>query len=191
MPSYGKQTAAAGKALWRACADMDSVFVAQQLGSLLAQNCNALWCWALNMVRDGERVDYFAMLHDDIGASDFWLDRLIDELEANDLDLLGVVAPIKDSRGLTSTALAGDDPWAPHCRLSMHEVYQLPETFTEKDVGRPLCSIPAAGFAASIRLGSSAFGLRSTTGSFSTKAAGAIEPKHGPKIGFSPRRLTS
>lgn len=138
MPGYGKQTAQAGRAFWRACADMTQVSLSYQQGSLLAANFNKLWCSALNLVHCGERVDYFAMLHDDIGADDGWLDALIDELEASDLDVLGVAVPIKDSRGMTSMALHGEDNWLPYCRLSMHDVHDLPETFTSDDIGRPL-----------------------------------------------------
>ena len=49
-------------------------------GSLLACNFNKLWCAALNIVHRGERLDYFAMLHDDIGAEDGWLDKLIEDM---------------------------------------------------------------------------------------------------------------
>lgn len=118
---------------------MDNVYSAYQCGSLLACNFNQLWCIALNLSHRGERVDYFAMLHDDIGPEDFWLDKLIDELEAKQLDVLGVVVPIKDSRGMTSLALQReDDDWLPKARLSMHDVYELPETFTQDDLGAPL-----------------------------------------------------
>lgn len=139
MPGYGRQTSAAGRALWRASRNMDAVCVQYQCGSLLAANFNMLWCEALNMVHRGERVDYFAMLHDDMGAEDFWLDRLIEELENNNLDILGVVAPIKDTRGLTSIALHNEgDNWRPAARLSMQEVFRLPETFTSDDLHHPL-----------------------------------------------------
>lgn len=139
MPGYGKQTAAAGRGLWRACADMEGVWTAYQQGSLLGSNFNQLWCAALNMVHNGQRVDYFAMLHDDIGPEDFWLDKLIEELESNRLDVLGVAVPIKDTRGLTSLALHKEgDNWLPLARLSMRDVYELPETFTSEDVGAPL-----------------------------------------------------
>jgi len=136
MPGYGKQTAAAGRSLWRASRDMSGVAVEYSAGSLLACNFNKLWCTALNMVHAGERVDYFAMLHDDIGCEDFWLDKLIAELEEKQLDVLGVVVPIKDTRGVTSIALHHEgDNWNPECRLTMRDVYQLPETFTSADVG--------------------------------------------------------
>lgn len=135
MPGYGKQTASAGRALWKASRNMSQVEVQYSPGSLLACNFNKLWCTALNMVHSGQRVDYFAMLHDDIGCEDFWLDALIDELEAKQLDVLGVVVPIKDTRGVTSIAIhhPGDN-WSPACRLTMNDVYQLPETFTSDDL---------------------------------------------------------
>lgn len=139
MPGYGKQTAAAGRAFWRACRDMSTVYSSYQCGSLLASNFNQLWCLALNLSHSGERVDYFAMLHDDVAPEDFWLDQLIDELESNRLDVLGVVVPIKDTRGMTSLALHRDgDDWMPKARLSMHDVFELPETFTSDDLGSPL-----------------------------------------------------
>ncbi len=151
MPGYGNQTAAAGRSYWLACKDFtdgrrcpgnkfrDKVTQRQQIGSLLAANMNSLWANALTMRHRGERVDYFAMLHDDIGCEDCWLDKLIDELEENDLDILGVVSPIKDRRGVTSTAIADKDgdPWSV-VRLTMHEVYRLPPTFTSEDVGGDL-----------------------------------------------------
>jgi len=132
MPGYGKQTAAAGRGLWRACADMSSVAVEYRQGSLLAANFNALWCSALNLAHRGEPIKYFAMLHDDIGPEDFWLDKLIAELESNNLDVLGVAVPIKDTKGLTSLAIDGDDTWRPKCRLTTSEVAALPETFTSE-----------------------------------------------------------
>ncbi len=138
MPGYGKMTAGASRGFWLACADNTQIWQTYQAGSLLACNFNQLWCSALNIVHGGGRVDYFAMLHDDIAPQDYWLDKLIDELEANNLDVLGAVVPIKDTRGMTSLALHGEDNWLPHARLSMYDVYELPETFTSDDIGHPL-----------------------------------------------------
>ena len=114
---------------------MDSVDVVSLSSSLLAANFNGCWCYALNKQRSGEGVDYFAMLHSDIGPDDFWLDTLIDELESKDLDILGTAVPIKDQRGMTSLAIDGDDTWRPRCRLTVKEVARLPETFTSEDIG--------------------------------------------------------
>lgn len=139
MPGYGKMTAGASRGFWRACADMSPVWNYYQNGSLLASNFNQLWCLALNLAHQGEDISYFAMLHDDISPEDFWLDKLIDELEDKELDLLGAAVPIKDTRGLTSMALHREgDNWMPLCRLTMHDLHQLPETFTSADVGAPL-----------------------------------------------------
>lgn len=135
MPGYGKQTADAGLGLWRACRDMSKVAVEYRCGSLLAANFNMLWTSALNIVHRGGQLDYFAMLHDDIGPAPGWLDVLIEELEANNLDVLGVAVPIKDHKGLTSLAIDGNDTWKPKCRLTLHEMMELPETFTSEEVG--------------------------------------------------------
>lgn len=138
MPGYGQQTAAAGRGLWRACRDMDSVAVTYHQGSLLANNFNRIWCTALNLKHAGRDIKYFAMLHDDIGPVDYWLDILIEELEAKQLDVLSVVVPIKDTKGITSTSVDGETHWRPKFRLTQKEVHSLPETFTSDDVGGPL-----------------------------------------------------
>jgi hypothetical protein len=139
MPGYGRQTSTAGRGLWHSVRDAGRAIVKYQCGSLLAANFNMLWVTALNMQRSGIPIKYFAMLHDDIGPQDWWLDTLIEEMESRDLDMLGVVSPIKDSLGLTSIAVAPSDgyTWAQQ-RLTMREVFALPETFTSEDVGRPL-----------------------------------------------------
>lgn len=150
MPSYNAQhTDAAGKSFWRACHDAvggrrepenekpDDVFQVIRTGSLLACVMNCLWAHALNIVHQGGRVDYFAMMHSDIGLQEYWLDSLIDELEEHHLDMLGVVAPLKDTRGVSSVALErpDGDNWRVHSRLTMAEVYRLPPTFTSADLG--------------------------------------------------------
>jgi hypothetical protein len=141
MPGYGEQTGAAGRGFWRATRLPESrVRYEQNYGSLLAQNFNSLWCSALNEVHHGGHVEYFAMQHADIEPEDWWLDKLIQELEDRDLDVLGVVAPIKDQKGLTSIALAHEsgDPWRIKQRWTMSEVFRLPATFTSEDIGHPL-----------------------------------------------------
>lgn len=109
--------------------------------SLLAMNFNQLWAGALNAVHKGHDVKYFAMLHADCEPiQKWWLDLLIDELEARELDVLGCVVPIKDQKGLTSIAIERKDadPFSPQCRLTMTDVFNLPETFTAEDVGYDL-----------------------------------------------------
>ncbi len=137
MPGYAKQTGAAGEGFWCACKD-DTHLTRDNSknGSLLAANFNALWCEALNIVHAGGRIDYFAMLHNDIGPGKYWLDKLIDELESKQLDLLSVAVPIKDHRGLTSCAIDREgNPFRVASRLTMHDLFELPETFTSDDLG--------------------------------------------------------
>lgn len=140
MPSYGNTADGAAMGLYRASnRPAHDLRILPLNSSLLAANMNCLWCWALNNARKGG-VDYFAMLHSDVEPEEFWLDKLIDELEAKRLDVLSVVVPIKDTVGVTSTALGklDGDTWQVHARLTMKEVHRLPETFTSADVGYPL-----------------------------------------------------
>lgn len=141
-PSYGQLTAGAARGLFRPTEGGLDVQINAAVGSLLAANMNELWCWGLNHVHRGGRLDYWAMIHSDIEPNDWWLDVLVKELDDRGLDVLGAVTPIKDIRGVTSIALARDDgdPWRVHSRLTMKEVYKLPETFTAADIpgGRPL-----------------------------------------------------
>lgn len=106
-------------------------------GSLLACTFNAAWAHAQDLYEAG-KIDAFAMQHSDQAPEMGWLDNLLDEMERTGADVVGVVAPIKDDRGLTSIAVddTGDE-WL--CRrLTLHEVMQLPVTFGDEDVGGPL-----------------------------------------------------
>lgn len=140
MPGDGNQTAGAACGFYCAASQRFDVDRLYSDSSLLALNFNSVWCNALNRANQGERLDYFAMQHSDIEPETVWLDKLIDELDSHDLDVLGVVSPIKTSAGLTSTAVARDDgdTWRPQRRLTMSEVYDLPETFTSDDVAGSL-----------------------------------------------------
>lgn len=98
-------------------------------GSVLTFNFNTTWTIALNE-RANLGLTHFAMLHEDVCPEDFWLDKLLDELRKSDADVVSAVVPIKTSEGTTSTALETPDPWRPN-RLSMREVFERPETWTE------------------------------------------------------------
>jgi precorrin-6B methylase 2 len=139
MPGYGQLTPGAARGFYRCTRTMD-LHLNYQESSLLALNMNGLWCWALNILRQGKPLTYFAMQHADIEPEEWWLDKLVQEMEAKELDVLGVVAPIKDTRGVTSIAMArpDGDTWKTHGRLTMSEVCRLPETFTSEDVGYQL-----------------------------------------------------
>lgn len=140
MPCTGQMTLGAAHGFHRCTRRREhNVKLLALSSSLACQNFNRLWCWTLNAAIKG-RVDYFAMQHSDIEPPESWLDPLVDELEAKNLDVLGVVAPIKDTRGITSIAVAhsSGDTYRIRNRVTMDEVFRLPETFTSEDVGGPL-----------------------------------------------------
>ena len=100
-------------------------------------NClgfNKLWIEALNQ---RPKFTHFLMLHSDIvPMGEHWIDKLVALMEKTGADVLSVVSPIKDEKGFTSTAL--DEPvgtqisqrWRVR-RLTMHEVFKRPPTWTE------------------------------------------------------------
>jgi hypothetical protein len=100
-------------------------------GSLLAMVFNQLWCHALNQRRIFG-LTHFAMHHADIQAPPFWIDTLLDEQQHVGADMLSVVVPIKDDRGLTSTGTR-DPVHGAIRRFTMKEIYDLPETFSIAD----------------------------------------------------------
>src|SRR5262245_33618283 len=99
-PLYGRNIDfAAAKALWRTASRVHQVEVCKQGASLLAMNCNILWCTALNY-RQSKNLQWFAMLHSDIEPQDFWIDTLIEQAERHGADLMSAVVPLKDAKGL-------------------------------------------------------------------------------------------
>lgn len=140
MPSYGLCVPGAVRGIYRASDGKVETFGHDLESSLLAQSFNIFWAAALNACRTGRRVDYFAMIHADVVPEDFWLDRLIEELDAHRLDVCSALIPIKSSKGLTSTAYEADPPedFRVGGRITMTEAYRLPPTFTSEHVGRPV-----------------------------------------------------
>lgn len=96
-------------------------------------SCNQIWCDALNE-RQHHSVTHFAMIHDDVCPEGPWLDVLMDVLDETKADMVSAAIPIKDGRGLTSTAVNNPiTPWVSR-RITMHELLELPETFGAEDV---------------------------------------------------------
>jgi len=135
MPNPGKiatQTAVAGM-MHPAAAPGVNVEVMVHQTSLLASGFNYLWASALE-----RGFTHFAMLHADIRPERNWVDMLLSELQRTGADLVSVVVPIKDERGLTSTAIGHPTIWySPLRRLTMREVAALPPTFDAADAGYP------------------------------------------------------
>jgi hypothetical protein len=106
------------------------VKVATNAASLLNLNFNLLWCNALNL---SERITHWSMQHDDIVPCPGWADILIEEMDRHNADFVSAVVPLKDERGVTSTGLRD---WTKGTvrRLTMTEIFALPETFGTRDI---------------------------------------------------------
>lgn len=93
---------------------------------------------ALNAQENGVKITHLAMLHNDVVPEQGWIDVLMEDLLAFEMDVMSAVIPIKDMKGLTSTAIdSEDDPYEVERRLTMTEVFSLPPVFTNKDCGYP------------------------------------------------------
>lgn len=136
IPHNGTLHWGAAEAQYRATT-LHQVRIHNMAGSLLANQFNHLLCAALNEAEQGA-ITHLAFLHADICPEDFWIDKLMAELEETGADFVSVVSPIKDVRGLTSCGIA--DPrisWHPKKRFTMRELAKLPETFSIEDTDFP------------------------------------------------------
>lgn len=102
-------------------------------GSLLTWCFNSLWAMALNL-KEESGLDYFLLWHADVKpVTEGWLETLIKELRDAEGDVISAIVPIKDARGLTSTA-RDSDPFRP-IRITQHEAVNiLPVSWTSEDV---------------------------------------------------------
>ncbi len=139
MPTYGAMDPSPAHALYMLATEHPGrvMYPPVTRGSLLANVFNVLWTQGLE-ARDHHGVTHFAMLHADVVPQLGWADKLLAECERLQADVVSCVLPIKDGRGVTSTAIDNPaDPWRPLRRLTMREVARLPETFTAADAGHP------------------------------------------------------
>jgi hypothetical protein len=90
----------------------------------------------VEVMNSDDTFTHLLMLHADIVPDMFFADKLVEELEVNDLDMLSAVVPIKNERGTTSTGVEViGTQWAVR-RLCMNEIYgwDLPPTFKAEDI---------------------------------------------------------
>ena len=133
MPHYGLVKYEAVQSLFRASLG-DCDFIPGHCCHSLLTNCfNSLLADALNM-RKTRGITHFAMLHADVEAAPGWLDLLWQEMQDHEAGLVSAVIPLKDKRGVTSTAI-GTGHLEPARRLTLREVFKLPETFSIEDTG--------------------------------------------------------
>lgn len=98
--------------------------------SACAMRFNQMLIQAKEMHFNGQ-CDFFLLWHSDIIPEHHFLDKLLEIQKRTGAEILSAVVPIKDERGMTSTALdepVGDRPqdWSPK-RYSMAEVLAMPE----------------------------------------------------------------
>jgi len=107
--------------------------------SLLAMSFNKMWCMALN---ERSKFTHFVMLHDDIVPLDNgWLDTLMGEFLSSGADVVSSVVPIKDDRGLSSTAFLNPRTMEMR-RLTMNETHAIkPKTFDAEEAGHKGCVV--------------------------------------------------
>lgn len=101
--------------------------------SILTHNFNTLYCAALNNRENG--VTHFCMVHDDIIPENHWLEKMLVIMERVGADILSAISPIKNDKGMTSTALdiGNPTPYWTSKRITMHETYnKYPPTFTHE-----------------------------------------------------------
>lgn len=135
MPHYSSQIHVSAAAAFFVTASTEGRVLCKKTygGSLLAKSFNTLWAAALNT--KGSR--YFVMQHSDVAPEIGFVDKLCRLIAAHRADVISVVLPIKDRRGLTSTAIDGDDKFYPLKQLSIEEVKALPPVFDASDAGHP------------------------------------------------------
>jgi hypothetical protein len=97
-----------------------------------ALNYTTLWAEALDGRKAWSTTDWI-MQHSDVAAPPGFVDHLCDLRRREDVDILSVVIPIKDKRGITSTAI-GDWMGGVVKRLTMKEIFRLPLTFDIDDL---------------------------------------------------------
>jgi hypothetical protein len=105
--------------------------------SALTFNFNLKWTEALNR-RETDGITHFAMLHADVSPAVGWIDTLLDELRQHNASVVSAVIPLKDLRGVTSTAIGKEvDSIHVEKRLTVRQARRLPKTFTAADCGYP------------------------------------------------------
>ena len=105
--------------------------------SALCLGFNNLWCQAL-CSRLSHNIELSVMFHADIVPSAYCIDTMLDVMEETGASVVSVASPIKDDRGIFSTAIDDpNDPWAPLFRVTAAQLAELPDVFTAADLGHP------------------------------------------------------
>lgn len=112
------------------------VVVMTSCSGCLPHNFNTLFFEAYNRNQDGAGFTHFAMFHSDVRAKNYWLDTLIEEMDAHDADIMSAAVAIKDDRGLVSMGIQKPGTWDVR-RFTTKELHEMPETFSIADTTQP------------------------------------------------------
>jgi hypothetical protein len=106
---------------WRTLAALDKdIVIVENPGLPLCFQLNVAWRTAMQMRRSGMVTHFASLAEDVIPRNDDWLLKLYAIMEEKLAQVVSVVIPIKNDRGLTSTAL--DTPRGIR-RFTMHEIF--------------------------------------------------------------------
>ena len=98
---------------------------------------NQLWVQALDLWEQG-KISHFLMVHSDIVPQNLFIDKMMEIADRCGADILSAIVPIKNTLGLTSTAMdeqVGDeDPRWRVRRVTMREAHAMPKTWTHDKV---------------------------------------------------------
>ncbi len=145
QPDYGHGHSASHRMFWtgalrkRDNGEFDSPLIGRVHLEQYSSSFNAgniFIAGALNAQEAGLPLTHIAMLHNDVVPEQGWLDILMEELLRTGATLMSAVIPIKDLNGLSSTAIDSEEnPFEVERRITMTEIYRLPETFGAEDCG--------------------------------------------------------
>lgn len=83
-----------------------------------------------------DKFTHFGMIHSDMRPDKHWIDTLIEEMDKHGADFISAAARIKDDRNLTNMGV--QKPGEPNTRrITMTELFELPETFSVADTIYP------------------------------------------------------
>jgi hypothetical protein len=134
VPYNGTVNFSSCQSIWRGSAKHE-VQVASLPSSLLALAFNTLLAEALNRQEAGDFVEGMAMLHADLSADGFWIDKLVEIMEEKQADFVSVINAIKDDRGVTSSGIGLDGHgWKPLRRFTLRQLANWPATFNAADI---------------------------------------------------------
>lgn len=143
-PTYnGQIDARTAKAIYGTATNSREVIPFINGGSLLASNCNTIFCAALNAQKE-HNVKWFAMLHADVEPESFWLDKMIEIAEDRDADMLSACVPLKDDRGITSHGIGESNSLRVEYRLTQSQLHHesFPKTFDVFEAIQSLKNLP-------------------------------------------------